>query len=126
MRQYMLDVDNRYASLQRMLTCDASGSLPASVAKHCVLKWNGSIGGAEVEGVMHDLMDGSDPAAGAQQLPRLSADVDIQRLLSVVRTTAPWLRLHPFYELDSTLQFVEQIHETDAGVPSRAELPEVA
>lgn len=122
-RQYMLDVDNRFANLQRTLTSDLSASLPASIAKHRVLKWDSSITEAEVEGVMHDMMLSN---SAANQLPSLSADVDVKALIAVVSTMTPWPRLHAFYELESTLMFVRQIHESDGGIHSAGELPEVA
>lgn len=113
----MLDIDNRFASLQRILTSDMSGSLPASIAKHRVLKWDSSIKEAVVEGFMHDLLYSNDPA---KQLNSSSADVDVKELM------APWLRLHGFYELESTLMFVKQLHESDIGIHSTGELPDVA
>ena len=122
-RQYMLDIDNRFASLQRILTSDLSARLPASIAKHRLLKWDSSMNEVEVEGAMHDLLLSNDPT---QQLPSLSAEVDVKDVLSVGSTMMPWLRLHAFYDLESTLMFVKQIHESDAGIHSTGELPEVA
>jgi hypothetical protein len=122
-RQYMLDIDNRFANLQRTLTSDLSASLPASTAKHRVLKWDSSITEAEVEGVMHDVLLSN---IAANQLPSLSADVDVKALIAVVSTMTSWPRLHAFYELESTLMFVRQIHESDGGIHSAGELPEVA
>ncbi|KAA6423684.1 MAG: hypothetical protein FRX49_06255 [Trebouxia sp. A1-2] len=122
-RQYMLDIDNRFANLQRTLTSDLSASLPASIAKHRVLKWDSSITEAEVEGVMHDMLLSNN---AANQLSSVSADVDVKALIAVVSTMTPWPRLHAFYELESTLLFVRQIHESDGGMHSAGELPEVA
>ena len=116
----MLDVDNRFASLQRILTSDMSEGLPASIAKSRVLKWDSSISEMEVAGVMHDLLSSMDAASHS------SADVDVHDLLLFASSMVPWLRLHAFYELESTLMFVRQIHESDAGLHSTGELPEVA
>ncbi|DBB06613.1 hypothetical protein WJX77_004467 [Trebouxia sp. C0004] len=122
-RQYMLDIDNRVASLQRTFNSDLSASLPVSIAKHRMLKWDSSITEAEVEGVIHDMLLSNDVA---NQLPSLSADVDVKALVAMVSTMTPWPRLHAFYGLESTLMFVRQLYESDGGIHSAGELPEVA
>ena len=123
-RQYMLDVDTRIASLQRILTSDGSQSLPSAVAKHRVMKWDSSLDESEVAGVMHDVSTRKQE----EQPGRIPgpADVDAQQLLLVASTMLPWCRLHAYYELESTLLFVKQIHETDSGLHSTGGLPEVA
>ena len=117
-RQYILDVDNRMAGLQRILTSDLSKSLPITIAKHRVMKWDSSLDEGQVAGVMHDLS----VSKGGEQ----PADVDVQQLLLVASTMLPWSCLHAYYELESTVSFVKQIHETDSGVHSTGGLPEVA
>ena len=121
-RQYMLDVDNRMAGLQRILTSDLSKSLPSAIVKHRVMKWDSSLDEDKVAGVMRDLSvskEGDQPGS-------VPADVDVQQLLLVTSTILPWSRLHTYYELESTLLFVKQIHETDSGLHSTGGLPEVA
>ena len=120
-RQYMLDVDNRIAGLQRILTSDLSKSLPTAIAKHQVMKWDSSLNEEQVAGVMHDL---SVSKAG-EQPGSIPANVDVQQLLVVASTMLPWSCLHAYYELESTMLFVKQIHETDSGVHSTGGLPEV-
>ena len=122
-RQYMLDVDSRIASLQRLFTNDSSKSVSMDTAQHRVMKWDGSLDEAEVQGV---LSDASVSPEDAKQPLSQQSDVDVHQLLLVASTMLPWSRLHTFYELESTLLFVKQIHETDAGIHSTGELPEVA
>lgn len=117
----MLDVDNRIAGLQRILTSDLSKSLPTAIAKHQVMKWDSSLNEEQVAGVMHDL---SVSKAG-EQPGSIPANVDVQQLLVVASTMLPWSCLHAYYELESTMLFVKQIHETDSGVHSTGGLPEV-
>lgn len=121
-RQYMLDVDNRIASLQRVLTSDLSQSLPSAVAKHRIMKWDSSLDEEQVAGVMHDVSI-SEQEKRPGSVP---ADVDVQQLMLVASTMLPWCRLHAYYELESTLLFVKHIHETDSGLHSTGGLPEVA
>lgn len=121
-RQYMLDVDNRIAGLQCMLTSDLSKSLPGAIAKHRVMKWDSSLNEEQVAGVMCDLSvikEGEQPGS-------LPADVNVQQLLLVASTMLPWSCLHAYYQLESTLLFIKQIYESDSGVHSTGGLPEVA
>ena len=119
----MLDVDNRIAGLQHALTDNLSRSLACAVAKHRVLKWDSRLAEAEVDAVIQDL---SAAAQGAEQPTSQQADVNVQELLLVANTMLPWSRLHADYELESTVLFVKQLYESDAGVHSTGELPEVA
>lgn len=119
----MLDVDSRIAGLQRLFTDDLSRSVSMGTAKHRVMQWDSSLDEAEVQGVV---CDASVSQGDAEQPMGQQADVDVHQLLLAASTLLPWSRLHAFYELESTLLFVQQIHENDAGIHSTGGLPEVA
>ena len=119
----MLDVDNKFNRLQHALPSSQSGDIEPSVAKQRLLSWSPRLDEAELDGVLHDMSSSNDDTG---QPGSLSAGVKVQELLMAASTMVPWMRLHAYCQLQSTLAFVKQMHESDTGHHSTGRLPEFA
>lgn len=124
-RQYIADVDTRITSLQQHFSADTTIRLSTTFAKSSLLQWDHSLHEPEVEGVMQDLA----AQCAAKEKSRAASLVDeiqLADLLTAARLYTPWLRLHRMYDFAGTLDFVRNLHESDVGINSTGELPDIA
>ena len=111
--------------MQQHFSTDMSIKLSATVAKTQLLQWDHSLPEPEVEGAMQDLVTQC-AALQKNQVSNLVEEVHLAELLTAARLHMPWLRLHMMYDFAGTLSFVRNLHESDFGVHSTGELPDIA
>lgn len=124
-QQYITNVDSRIASLQQQFSADASIKLSVSFVKSQLCQWDHSLPEPEIEGVIQDLA----AQCAAREKGRVSIPVDevqLADLLCAARLQLSWLRLHKMYDFAGTLSFVRNLHESDVGIHSTGELPDIA